>query len=86
MLPVTAYFGIINNRTSTTESIHTFLAAPLFVGADVFFVVDALALPAITFLGAAVVVFFVVAAALGVVALPLTGFLTVTTLDGGLEF
>ena len=63
------------------------MAAPLFAGAEVFFVVvEALALPASTFLGAVVVVFFVVAAVLVVVALPITGFLIVTTLDGGLEF
>jgi len=64
------------------------LAAPLFAGADVFFaaVVEALALPASTFLGAAVVAFFVVAAVLVVLALPATGFLVVATLDGGLEF
>jgi len=60
------------------------LAAPLFAGAVVFFVVEAFALPASTFLGAAVVVFFVVAAVLE--ALRTTGFLIVTTLDGGLEF
>jgi len=54
------------------------LAAPLFVGPVVFLVADAFALPASTFLGAAVVVFFVVAAAVLVVeALPITGFLIV---------
>lgn len=62
------------------------MAAPLFAGADVFLVVEALALPASTFLGAAVVAFFVVAAVLVVAAFPTTGFLIVPTLDGGLEF
>jgi len=71
---------------------HTFFAVPRLDGAVVFLVVEALTLPASTFLGAAVV--FLVAVALGLAAevgLAAAGFLVVAVLvaaalDGGFEF